>query len=156
MQKTTPNNKSLTVDNRCNGSMYSLGLVVIVVLLVLPLGCGGNEVKRHNLSGKVTYRGEPVHNGMILFEPDGTKGNRGPQGYSSIVDGLYSTGDTGKGAMVGPIKVTIFGFKEGSSSEEGARAALFPEYETAVEITPKTTTLDFEVPDSQGSTGANR
>lgn len=127
----------------------SIRIGVVVVLFVV--GCGTEDTSRHNLSGTVTYRGAPVPAGTIIFEPDSSKGNHGPQGYSSIVDGHYQTDKFGKGAMTGPIKVQIAGFPAPKVEGEMVNDPLFPAYKTSIEITPDTTTFDFEVPTKPGA-----
>ncbi|HLA83524.1 MAG TPA: hypothetical protein VJL29_01915 [Thermoguttaceae bacterium] len=124
--------------------------VVMVPLLLGSLvafeGCK-SEIDRHNLSGQVTFRGKPVRVGLIVFEPDVTKGNRGPQGYAQIIDGRYETEKFGKGAIVGALSVEITGFPPVDGSAGNPSIPLFPPYKTQVEITSETTTLDFTVPE---------
>lgn len=121
--------------------------VLLGAFAVVAAGCGEDGVDRQNLSGTVTYQGKPVPMGNIIFEPDAKKGNRGPQGYSNVLDGAYSTDKYGKGAMTGPIKVTISGYPV---DDNGKRIdePLFAPFKTEIEITPETTTYDFEIPDS--------
>jgi hypothetical protein len=131
-------------------SLSRMRNVLAVVFLLACGGCSKPEVERYALSGKVTYQGQPVPVGSILFEPDGSKGNRGPQGYSTIIDGYYETNKYGKGAVTGPINVQIMGFsKDENISEEGTKP-LFPPFKTSIVIVPESTTFDFEIPTSHG------
>jgi len=131
-----------------NNTRITATLVLLVLAVGLPLagGCGKSKVQRHNLSGKVTFRGKPVPVGLIVFEPDATKGSRGPQGYAQIFDGRYETDKFGKGAVLGAMNVEITGFPPGDGSEGNPGAPLFPPYKTQTQISPETTTLDFDVP----------
>jgi hypothetical protein len=88
------------------------GLVACVILalgaLVVP-GCGGDELgKRHPVSGKVTFKGEPVERGTVTFTPaDPNAGIRAASG--AIVGGSYqlTTQTNNDGAMPGKYKVSI-------------------------------------------------
>ena len=124
-----------------------LGLPLVASALLVVEGCGGSKVERHNLSGRVTFRGQPVPVGLIVFEPDATRGNRGPQGYAQIFDGRYETEKFGKGAIVGALTVEITGFPPGDGSAGNPGTPLFPPYKTRTQISADRSTLDFEVPD---------
>jgi hypothetical protein len=121
-------------------------LTLFVFLLPLVNGCGTSKVPRHNLSGRVTFRGKPVPVGLIVFEPDASRGNRGPQGYAQIFDGRYETEKFGKGAIIGALRVEITGFPPGDGSAGNPSTPLFPPYKTQVEVSADTSTLDFDVP----------
>ena len=126
----------------------ALRLTMFAALLAVCVGCSKAGVERIPLSGRVTYKGQPVPVGSILFEPDGTKGNRGPQGYSSIIDGHYTTDKYGNGAVTGPINVQIMGFQPAKEHTERGNKPLFPAYKTSITIDPTSTTFDFEVPEA--------
>jgi len=75
-------------------------------------GCSNNGLNLGKVRGKVTYKGEPVTAGEILFMPDESKGTTGPPALGSISsDGSYemSTEESGDGAIVGVHKVGIVG-----------------------------------------------
>lgn len=133
--------------NRKTHFYIAFGLMFFVAGLLAASGCGKSDVDRHNLSGQVTFRGKPVPVGLIVFEPDVSKGNRGPQGYAEIFNGRYETDKLGKGAVIGALSVEITGFPPGDGSEGSPSAPLFAPYKTQVEITSETTTLDFTVPE---------
>jgi len=70
-------------------------------------GCGDDGLaRRYSVSGKVSYKGEPVQKGKISFSPEDSTG-RGASG--DIVDGSYSltTQDPGDGALPGKYKVVV-------------------------------------------------
>jgi hypothetical protein len=74
-------------------------------------GCGpGNGLTMGRVSGVVTYKGEPVEFGEVLFVPDSDKGNSGVPSMGRIEkDGRYtmSTQDAGDGVIAGYHKVGI-------------------------------------------------
>ncbi|HEV3121015.1 MAG TPA: hypothetical protein VGY53_03895 [Isosphaeraceae bacterium] len=73
-------------------------------------GCGEDEKKtlrrRYPVSGKVTYKGNPLESGEISFHPDGAGGK---PATGTITDGSYSltTLTPGDGAYPGNYKVVI-------------------------------------------------
>lgn len=55
--------------------------MVLLVAVAAVVGCGSNDAPdRFHISGKVTFAGEPVPAGQIIFEPDASQQNSGPQG----------------------------------------------------------------------------
>jgi hypothetical protein len=73
----------------------------------LVLGCGGDGLgTRYPVSGKVTYKGQPVQKGVISFVPEDKEG-RGATGQ--IENGSYSltTQTPGDGAFPGKYTVTV-------------------------------------------------
>jgi len=87
--------------------------VLLVAVLTTLSACGpGNGLNLARVSGKVTYKGEPVKNGTVFFKPDESKGTVGPAAVGSITsNGTYvmSTESAGDGAIVGQHKVGITG-----------------------------------------------
>lgn len=80
--------------------------------LTLILGCGSDDGlgKRYSVSGKVTYKGQPLEKGEILFHlatPDPKGINNGATG--TISNGSYSlsTRSADDGAFPGEYIVTI-------------------------------------------------
>lgn len=73
------------------------------------------------VAGDVSYKGEPVVNGEILFYPTGA--TQGPVSGASIKDGHYEA--VGKGGVpVGTHRVEIRGFRaKGLSKSQAASAA---------------------------------
>jgi hypothetical protein len=111
-------------------------------------GCGGaGGPARYDVSGTVTFNGSPVPGGSITFEPDASKGNKGPAGHAKIKDGKYDTSVDGSGTVGGPhvVKITGLGGKtDPDLFPEGE--PLFPEWETSVDLPKEKTTQDFAVP----------
>jgi hypothetical protein len=84
---------------------------IITVLAVLSFawtacGCGDNLKPRYRVSGKVTYKGQPVAKGTISFSP---LDQAGEGAYGEVVAGSYSltTYTPGDGAVPGRYRVSI-------------------------------------------------
>jgi hypothetical protein len=100
-----------------------------VACLACLAGCApDNGLKMGRVSGKITYRGEPVEDGQILFAPDEAKGTVGVPAMAKIAsDGSYSlsTQDPGDGAIVGFHRVGVRGIDptpvEASGKEQAAQ-----------------------------------
>lgn len=119
----------------------------LLLTLLLP-GCGSKEAADIvHIRGTVTYGGKPIPLGMIVFEPDPAKGNRGLQGHADITDGTFDTRLSQKGAKVGPLIVRIVG-GNGIAPEPFTPFGklLFDEYTTKANLSPDATTLSFDVP----------
>ncbi len=108
------------------------------------------------MSGKVTFKGQPIPAGKIYFIPDASKGNTGATGYADIKDGSYDTSASGgSGSIGGPMIVSIEGIdpaakpdkidKDDKSGEILVKS-LFPRYETPVDMPKSAETKDFDVP----------
>ena len=127
---------------------WVLGLAFAIVC-----GCGSGEVL-YDIAGSVTFDGQPIPEGSIVFEPDASQGNMGPAGRAKIVDGRFDTRDEpGRGTIGGPHLVTIMGMdgKMGGDPERpGAEVRLpnplFRPYQVTVELPKENGTMDFEVP----------
>lgn len=109
-------------------------------------GCGGSSgPERYPLQGAVTYDGQPVPGGSIEFEPDGSKGNRGPAGYATIENGRYATLPE-KGIVGGPHVVRITGTDGKATGESPYGTPLFPQYKTTADLPREAGSHDFNVP----------
>jgi len=87
-------------------SQHLLAILTVPALWAIS-GCGDDGLpSRYSVSGKVTYKGEPVQKGKISFVPEVESG-RGATG--EIVDGNYTltTQDPGDGAIPGKYKVVV-------------------------------------------------
>ena len=76
--------------------------------LALSAGCGDDGYgRRYPVSGKVTYKGQPLKQGTITFTPADANTGRTASGH--IVDGAYAltTVDNEDGALPGPYQVAI-------------------------------------------------
>ena len=88
----------------------SLTLLLIGGACLAMLGCAEEGPQRYDVSGTVTYKGEPIAAGTVQFVPDAAQGNRGPSGQATIVDGKFDTSTSGIGVVGGPHIVTIQAF----------------------------------------------
>lgn len=124
-------------------------MIAASLLIMVIAGCGGDSgPPRYDVSGTVTYNGQPVPEGVISFRPDGSKGNEGPAANANIIDGKYDTSVAGKGTVGGAHVVIIRGFDgEARPDDELPHGKpLFSEYTTNVDL-PKSQgeTIDFDV-----------
>lgn len=87
--------------------------VAIVLLLTLSTawGCGGSDstpAQTIPVKGKVTYKGQPVTSGRVVFEPEG----RGREAHGEIMpDGTYelTSFNQGDGVPTGDYRVSVKG-----------------------------------------------
>jgi hypothetical protein len=88
-------------------------LAAWAVAAVAVFGCGGDSLEKAVVSGKITYRGEPIANGDILFYPK--PGTDGPVAGASIRGGRYLADGKG-GVPVGEHRVEIRAFRVRAAS----------------------------------------
>jgi len=123
---------------------------LLFLACIAVAGCGQRGgTHRFQVQGTVTFQGRPVPSGTIRFEPDGSRGNKGPVSVIPIREGRYRSDQPGvKGSIKGPLAVWISGYPARDPNVE-VQPPLFPEYRTTVDLVPQgtTTTLDFEVSD---------
>jgi hypothetical protein len=143
------------IDVKTWGGWHRIGLLAWPLLLVCSgAGCGGrgDGPPRFHVSGGVNFGDEPIPAGMIVFSPDSSKGNNGPQGKARIEDGQYTTDiDGGKGVIGGPHKIRIFGadgvpYVDETGSEQPDGRPLFPPWECEVDLGDEELVHDFQVP----------
>jgi hypothetical protein len=88
---------------------------LLLALLVFATGCQ-RPVGLHPVSGKVSYKGAALNNGVVVFTPDASRGESGPIALGNIrEDGTFalSTGDA-PGATAGWYRVTVAAFAKSS------------------------------------------
>lgn len=80
-------------------------VAVRLALMVLAAGCSGSLPSVARVSGRVTFAGQPVSTGMVMFHPEHGRAAIGQLGS----DGRYTltTFRLGDGAIPGRHKVTI-------------------------------------------------
>ncbi|HZZ81761.1 MAG TPA: hypothetical protein VFE62_24885 [Gemmataceae bacterium] len=90
-------------ERACPVSPYRIPALLAALLPILLVGCGENLAP---VSGKVTYQGEPVKGGTLIFSPvaDGSNRPGAPASATIQSDGTYQL--DGGGAVVGKCKVT--------------------------------------------------
>lgn len=97
------------------------------------------------VTGSVTFQGEPVSYGEVVFEPDAERGNRGPQSRCPINNGAYAT-RAGFGAPIGPVLVFVRGFSQPPVLDYLPTAELFKPHTLKAVLDPKSPRLDITVP----------
>jgi hypothetical protein len=122
---------------------------LVLLLCFAVVGCDTGE-RRYRLSGSVTFNGQPVPEGYIVFEPDGSQGNQGGPGRAKILDGKYDTGLEGNvGVLGGPHLIRIQGFDKkitGASTQEVALPkSLFTDYSVSENLPQQNGSKDFDV-----------
>jgi hypothetical protein len=134
----------------CARRAFSVGTqAMLVAALVALVGCSNNG--RHDLSGTITFNGQPVPLGEIRFEPDMSRGADGPGVLLPIENGVFRTTPS-MGVVAGPHKVFIRGFDgKGAPAKQSGPAPyvgspLFPEYTTTVDLPARSHVLNIDVP----------
>ena len=130
--------------------MNRLVIALLLAATTLTTGCGKTDSGRVDVWGTVTWNGEPVPRGFIVFNPDSSQGNSGPQGTANIVDGKYDTRETaGRGAVTGAVTLSVRGYDgENPTPEAPYGDVLFGPYEKAVEIPAGGGEFNLDVPAS--------
>ena len=121
-------------------------------------GCGPSDnLSRAPLTGKVTYKGQPLSHGMIGLLP--TDGTKSPQGSGAIArDGNYKISTAGKsGAVIGTHKVIVQSRQEVSAEEKRqmkigqlivpSQYASYDSTPLVVKVTPEGTVFNIEITD---------
>ena len=137
---------------RCRGAgayRRVLGWYLLGTLLLAGCDGGGDELQRFRVTGKVTFRGEPVPKGTVLFRPDTGQGNAGPGTSAEIVDGYYET-MAEQGIVGGPHIVDVMGY-DGIPYEDGPQVnpmgrPLFSDVQFRAELPRSETEYDITLP----------
>lgn len=137
--------------NLIGDSLWHGRLVITCVVLTATIGCNGNEGSlRFQREGEVTFNGQPVAKGEIIFSPDREKGGKGPGTTVTFENGRYQTREE-MGALSGPHIVVISGYngKPGnvSATEEPHPwgATLFAGRQYEIDFPSEASTYDFHV-----------
>ncbi|WP_425617023.1 hypothetical protein NA78x_000689 [Anatilimnocola sp. NA78] len=119
----------------------SASLLALVAAVALA-GCNtASGPPSYTLTGDITFDNQPIPKGQIVFTPDSSQGNSGPQGVATIQGGKFDTSkDGGSGIGGGPTRVRVTG-----QAEDGK---LLCEYEYSVELPKQSSTLEIKVPAS--------
>jgi hypothetical protein len=119
--------------------------VLILYFVVICCGCESSSLKYYPISGTVTYNGESFPHGTLVFTPDSSKGNSGPQCITSIINGKYYTEKNG--LLAGPVIVEISGTHalttDGPNGPSGL--SLFSGFEERFEMPSKPFQKDFNI-----------
>jgi hypothetical protein len=125
-------------------------LLAAAALLALAVGCS-SQSKPAQLSGKVTFKGQPVPAGWISFTPDVAAGGLGPVKVYQIKEGVYdSSQEDQPGLLPGPHQVRIAGFDGKKIPYFGQGKQIFNPVEDKYTVPDGTSTKDFVIPESAG------
>jgi hypothetical protein len=124
----------------------------LLLMAVFLTGCGASDgVDRASVSGKVTFDGQPVQEGSIVFTP--TAGTTGPMCFVAIANGSYSIAAGDRGPVVGKHKVAIEAYRDAGTVDDGGAplkdqivpAKYNKETTLVVEVTQGSNTHDFDL-----------
>jgi hypothetical protein len=121
---------------------------LVLCLLIIFAGCT-SKPKMAQLSGKVTFKGQPVPAGFISFTPDI---GQGEIRVLQIKDGMYdSAHQTPPGIPPGHYMLRVSGFDGVRSPGFGQGKQIFNEWiDIDFTIPEGTSAKDFEVPEHLG------
>ena len=88
--------------------------ILAALLLTAISGCGGSDLEKVEVTGTVTFNGEPIPNGDIMFYPK--PGTEGPVSGAPIKDGKYKADGKG-GVPIGEHWVEIRAFRVRETTE---------------------------------------
>jgi hypothetical protein len=129
-------------------------LCFVALALCTAAGCGSRSNGLAVVKGKVTYKGKPVPNGTVNFNP--VNGNK-PSATGKIQpDGSYTLetflgSRPSAGAVIGSHKVIIVAMQDQEGILPEQRAALPPPIVPAKYTHPNTTDLMAEVEDRENT-----
>ncbi len=120
----------------------------MAAVFVLAVGCSESKPELAQLSGKVTFKGEPVPAGWISFTPGPGVGS---VKVCQIVNGVYDSSKEGEpGIYPGKNQVRIGGFDGKKIPMWGQGKQIFNPIELEFDVPGGTSTKDFVVPESAG------
>ncbi|MBI3464599.1 MAG: hypothetical protein HY000_16330 [Planctomycetes bacterium] len=128
--------------------------LLLAVSFVIATGCSSSGPEPSHLSGKVTFKGQPVPAGYISFEPDLTVG--GQIKVLQIKDGVFDSAkevpspESEPGLRPGTYQIRIAGFDGKRIPFFGQGKQIFNELEDTYTVPAGQSTHDFVVPESAG------
>ena len=131
-------------------SMFGARLLATALTLMMALGCT-SKPPVSQLSGKVTFKGEPVPAGWISFTPDVGAGGLGPIQLLQIKDGVYdSSKQVPPGINPGPYLIEIAGYNGKAEPFFVQGKQIFNPIKDSFTVPDGTSAKDFVIPDSAG------
>lgn len=128
-----------------------LSLLSLCFALCWLTGCSAdNGIQRYQRTGSVTFQGEPVPKGEIIFSPDRSKGGSGPGTTVTFENGTFRTRE-GQGVVSGPHVVQITGFDGNTGSSTGGEVThpwgkvLFVERRFPIDFPPEDSEHEFDL-----------
>ncbi len=137
-----------------NGRMLRGRSILAAGLLVVACaGCGGSGGSgRVEVYGTVSHGGKPIPAGEVVFEPDPTQGNTGPQARATIENGRYRT-PRGQGSVPGAVVVRVEAYDGQPHPESPYGLQLFPAYTTTLVLPDRSSEQDIDVPATHAAGG---
>lgn len=117
----------------------------LAAALLAAVGCGSEE-RLYDVSGTVTFKGQPVPKGLVFFDPDAAKGTSGGQGFANIKDGKFTTAREGRGVRGGSYFVRVLGYDGKAANELPFGNPLFDEHQEQRELPKAPSELTFDLP----------
>src|SRR5262245_50315718 len=123
-------------------------LVAVCAVLIVATGCTPRP-KQARLSGKVTFKGQPVPAGWIQFTPDVSAGTLGQLTVVQVKEGMYDSATVTEPPLKpGKYLLTIAGFDGKRIPFYGQGKQIFNKVQDSCEVTEGESTKDFVIPDS--------
>jgi hypothetical protein len=123
----------------------SMKTILAALCAATLAGCGGGD-ERRSLSGTVTFNGQPVVFGEVVFRPE-----KGPEGSATIREGKFDTAlESGRGVIPGPNRMFVTGYESepisigDETADVGLSLPIFINYEMKADISGST--YDIVVP----------
>jgi len=136
--------------------MRSFRVLLLPALLLVASSCSNKSSGRVDVWGTVKFKNLPVPAGLIVMNPDFSKGNDGPQGLAEIRDGRFDTRQLDKGAPSGPVIFMIDGFDGVAQGESPSGKPLFIGYKVQLDLPQQGSEQNIDVPASAGATAKGR
>lgn len=132
-----------------NRGLWAVGLATILLGLS---SCSGKPSGRVDVWGTVKFKDKLVPAGLIVMNPDLSKGNDGPQGMAEIRDGRFDTRKLDKGAPSGPVVFMIDGFDGAAQGDLTSGKPLFIGYKLPLDLPQQPSEQNIEIPDTAAAT----
>ncbi len=127
----------------------AIKLAALAVVMVAPhWGCGtssGTPVNLIPVKGKVTYKGQPLTKGLVIFEPDGygrmASGQLQPDGTFEL-----TTLKSGDGVVAGEHRISITQLDKALAKDRALRKYASPSSsKLTAEVSPEKTEFTFDL-----------
>ena len=123
---------------------------LVADVLALAAGCSSGP-ETAQLSGKVTFKDQPVPAGWVQFTPDVAAGGLGQSRVYQVKDGRYDSAGSGQPALVpGTYLIRIAGFDGKKIPYYGQGKQIFNPVDDRYTVSSGTSTKDFVIPESAG------
>ena len=132
--------------------MRSFQALLLPALILSLASCSEKPSGRVDVWGTVKFKNQPVPAGLIVMNPDLSKGNDGPQGMAEIRNGRFDTRHLDKGATSGPVVFMIDGFDGVAQGESPSGKPLFIGYKAQLDLPKHASEQNIDVPASAGAT----